>query len=152
MRTNIEIDDDLMAAAMKAGPYQTKKAAVEAGLKLLARQVAYREILKWRGKLRWEGDDSVDWSQSAGEQGHAAADLANDVATDAATPDPVKYQDLPGRRRPASTVMAAEPDPAHGLGRQPQAAAKTLAFEPSPPSQATQSKVMPQAAKRRAGR
>ncbi len=46
MRTNIDIDDDLMSQAMKAGPYQTKKEAVEAGLKLLARQVAYREILK----------------------------------------------------------------------------------------------------------
>ena len=42
MRTNIEIDDDLMAKAMQAGPYKTKKDAVEAGLKLLARQAAYR--------------------------------------------------------------------------------------------------------------
>ena len=63
MRTNIDIDDDLMNQAMKAGPYQTKKDAVEAGLKLLARQVAYREILKWRGKLKWEGDESIDWTQ-----------------------------------------------------------------------------------------
>ncbi len=63
MRTNIDIDDDLMSQAMKAGPYQTKKEAVEAGLKLLARQVAYREILKWRGKLKWEGDESIDWTQ-----------------------------------------------------------------------------------------
>ena len=47
---------------MKAGPYKTKKDAVEAGLKLLARQVAYREILKWRGKLKWEGDESIDWT------------------------------------------------------------------------------------------
>jgi antitoxin ParD1/3/4 len=61
MRTNIEIDDELMAEAMKAGPYTTKKEAVEAGLKLLARQTAYREILKWRGKLKWEGDESIDW-------------------------------------------------------------------------------------------
>ena len=61
MRTNIDIDDALMADAMKAGPYKTKKDAVEAGLKLLARQVAYREILKWRGKLKWEGDESIDW-------------------------------------------------------------------------------------------
>src|SRR5688500_20142154 len=30
-------------------------------LKLLARQAAYREILKWRGKLKWEGDESIDW-------------------------------------------------------------------------------------------
>lgn len=63
MRTNIDIDDDLMSQAMKAGPYQTKKDAVEAGLRLLARQVAYREILKWRGKLKWEGDESIDWTQ-----------------------------------------------------------------------------------------
>lgn len=62
MRTNIEIDDALMAEAMKAGPYKTKKEAVEAGLKLLARQAAYREILKWEGKLKWEGDESVDWT------------------------------------------------------------------------------------------
>ena len=63
MRTNIDIDDDLMANAMRAGPYKTKKDAVEAGLKLLARQAAYREILKWRGKLKWEGDESIDWTQ-----------------------------------------------------------------------------------------
>ncbi len=62
MRTNIVIDEKLMAEAMKAGPYKTKKDAVEAGLKLLARQAAYREILKWEGKLHWEGDESIDWT------------------------------------------------------------------------------------------
>ncbi|MFD0669463.1 type II toxin-antitoxin system VapB family antitoxin [Ramlibacter sp. MAHUQ-53] len=65
MRTNIEIDDALMANAMKAGPYKTKKDAVEAGLKLLARQAAYREILQWRGRLHWEGDESIDWTAPA---------------------------------------------------------------------------------------
>lgn len=64
MRTNIEIDDALMAEAMKAGPYTTKKDAVEAGLKLLARQAAYREILKWEGKLQWEGEEAIDWTAS----------------------------------------------------------------------------------------
>lgn len=59
MRTNIEIDDDLMARALKAGPFKTKKDAVEAGLRLLARQAAYREILKWEGKLHWDGDEEV---------------------------------------------------------------------------------------------
>ncbi|MGA0571507.1 type II toxin-antitoxin system VapB family antitoxin [Variovorax sp. VNK109] len=57
MRTNIDINEDLMDEAMKAGPFKTKKDAVEAGLKLLARQAAYREILKWEGKLHWDGDD-----------------------------------------------------------------------------------------------
>ncbi len=60
MRTNIEIDDALLAEAMKAGPYKTKKDAVEAGLRLLARQATYREILKWKGRLHWEGDESID--------------------------------------------------------------------------------------------
>ena len=67
MRTNIEIDDELMDIAMRAGPYKTKKDAVEAGLKLLARQAAYREVLKWRGKLHWEGDESIDWTKPRAE-------------------------------------------------------------------------------------
>jgi len=57
MRTNIDIDDELMAAAMAAGPFKTKKEAVEAGLALLERQAAYREILKWKGKLQWGWDE-----------------------------------------------------------------------------------------------
>lgn len=61
MRTNIDIDDDLLSAAMAAGPFKTKKDAVEAGLRLLARQAHYREILKWRGHLKWEGDEQIDW-------------------------------------------------------------------------------------------
>ena len=68
MRTNIVIDEDLMSQAMKAGPFKTKKDAVEAGLKLLARQAAYREILKWRGKLKWEGDESIDWTKPPPQQ------------------------------------------------------------------------------------
>ena len=64
MRTNIDIDDELMARAMQAGPFKTKREAVEAGLKLLARQAAYKEILKWRGKLKWEGDESIDWTKA----------------------------------------------------------------------------------------
>ena len=54
MRTNIDIDDALMEAAMRAGPFKTKKDAVEAGLQLLRRQAAYRDLLALRGKLRWE--------------------------------------------------------------------------------------------------
>ena len=73
MRTNIEIDDDLMDKAMSAGPYKTKKDAVEAGLQLLARQAAYREIHKWRGKLKWEGDESIDWAAAPTEATHTKA-------------------------------------------------------------------------------
>lgn len=59
MRTNIDIEDALMDAALRAGPYKTKKDAVEAGLQLVARQAAYREILKWEGKLHWEDSPGV---------------------------------------------------------------------------------------------
>ncbi len=68
MRTNIDIDDELLAKAMHAGPFTTKKETVEAGLRLLARQAAYREILKWKGKLKWEGDESIDWTQPAQDE------------------------------------------------------------------------------------
>ncbi len=57
MRTNIDIDDAVLAAAMQSGAYKTKKDVVEAGLRLVARQAAYREILRWEGKLHWDGDD-----------------------------------------------------------------------------------------------
>ena len=63
MRTNIVIDDALLEKVMHAGPFKTKKDAVEAGLKLLERQAACREILKWEGRLKWEGDERVDWAQ-----------------------------------------------------------------------------------------
>ena len=58
MRTNIDIDDDIMQAAMRGSEFKTKKDAVEAGLRLLARQAHYREVLKWEGKLHW--DDQPD--------------------------------------------------------------------------------------------
>lgn len=54
MRTNIDIDEDLMQAALRAGPFKTKKEAVEEGLRLLRRRAAYRELLALRGKLHWE--------------------------------------------------------------------------------------------------
>ena len=56
MRTNIVIDDQLMADALKATGLTTKKEAVEEGLKLLIRRNRQQEIRKLRGKLKWEGD------------------------------------------------------------------------------------------------
>jgi len=56
MRTNIVINDKLMAAALKASGYTTKKEAVEQGLKLLVRRGQQQEIRKLRGKIKWEGD------------------------------------------------------------------------------------------------
>jgi Arc/MetJ family transcription regulator len=56
MRTNIVIDGDLMADALKATGLKTKKEAVELGLKTLVRLKKQAEIKAWRGKLNWEGD------------------------------------------------------------------------------------------------
>ncbi len=56
MRTNIVIDDQLMAKALKASGAATKKEAVERGLKLLVKQSQQQTIRELRGKLKWEGD------------------------------------------------------------------------------------------------
>ncbi len=56
MRTNIEIDDRLMADALKATGLQTKKEAVELGLKALIKLKRQSSIRTLRGKLKWEGD------------------------------------------------------------------------------------------------
>ena len=56
MRTNIEIDDKLMADALKATGLSTKKEAVELGLKALIKLKKQSSIRALRGKLKWEGD------------------------------------------------------------------------------------------------
>lgn len=56
MRTNIDIDDKLMSRAMKASGATTKKAVVEAALQKLIQLDEQKGILKWRGKIQWEGD------------------------------------------------------------------------------------------------
>jgi Arc/MetJ family transcription regulator len=56
MRTRITIDGDLLAEAMRAGGFKTKRATVEEGLRLLARKRAYPAILALRGRIHWEGD------------------------------------------------------------------------------------------------
>lgn len=56
MRTNIEIDDDLMRETLRATGLKTKREAVEQGLRTLLRLSRQAEIRKFRGKLNWEGD------------------------------------------------------------------------------------------------
>lgn len=56
MRTNIVIDEGLMADALKATGLKTKREAVERGLQLLVRQNQQQAIRRLRGKLKWEGD------------------------------------------------------------------------------------------------
>tara|TARA_R110000868_G_scaffold29064_3_gene108223 strand:- start:585 stop:779 length:195 start_codon:yes stop_codon:yes gene_type:complete len=56
MRTNIVIDDKLMADALSITGFQTKKEAVEEGLKALIRLKKQADIRKLRGSLEWSGD------------------------------------------------------------------------------------------------
>jgi len=59
MRTNIVIDDDLMEEALKVTGLETKKDAVELGLRTLVRLKNQEKIRRFRGKLSWEGDLSA---------------------------------------------------------------------------------------------
>jgi Arc/MetJ family transcription regulator len=56
MRTNIEIDDELMRQAMLLGGKRTKKEVVEASLRLLVVAYSQTAIRRLKGKVRWEGD------------------------------------------------------------------------------------------------
>jgi Arc/MetJ family transcription regulator len=56
MRTNIEIDDQLVSKAMRSSGVRTKKAVVEAGLRLLVNTHSQTAIRRLRGKVKWEGD------------------------------------------------------------------------------------------------
>lgn len=47
MRTNIEIDDQIMGQAMEAGGFKTKKETVEAALKLFQSRIRFSS----RGRL-----------------------------------------------------------------------------------------------------
>ena len=66
-RTNIDIDDDLMAAAMKATGLKTKKAVVEAGLEILARRERLRQVIK---------DTAGIWADDVADQRQVAEDGA----------------------------------------------------------------------------
>jgi Arc/MetJ family transcription regulator len=56
MRTNIEIDDDLLSRAMSATGLATKRAAVEEGLRLLVQVHKQAKALTDIKGLGWHGD------------------------------------------------------------------------------------------------
>ena len=56
MRTNIDIDDDLMQQAMQSSGATTKRAVVEEGLRLLIQTRRQAGLRRLRGKVAWEGD------------------------------------------------------------------------------------------------
>jgi Arc/MetJ family transcription regulator len=56
MRTNIDVDDALLAEAMAAAGLTTKKATVEEALRVLVRQYRRRRAIGDMAGLGWEGD------------------------------------------------------------------------------------------------
>lgn len=60
MRTNIVIDDELMAEVLAATGLKTKREAVEAGLRLLARRARQASAADLFGAVDWRGDLDAD--------------------------------------------------------------------------------------------
>ncbi|MBW8315772.1 MAG: type II toxin-antitoxin system VapB family antitoxin [Hydrogenophaga sp.] len=78
MRTNIVIDDKLMADVMASGDFKTKREAVEEGLRMLKRRKAYAAIRAARGTLFWDDSDEA-WAKRR-------AELAQESAASVAAP------------------------------------------------------------------
>lgn len=55
-RTNIVIDEQLIAAGLKATGIKTRKALVDYALRDLLRRESQKRILELKGKVKWEGD------------------------------------------------------------------------------------------------
>ena len=56
MRTNVVIDDELMAEALESTGLNTKKAVIEEALRTLVRLRKQEQVRSLRGKLQWDGD------------------------------------------------------------------------------------------------
>lgn len=56
MRTNVEVDDDLIAEAQAATGLSTKRAAIEEALKRLVAEERAKRALAESAGLGWEGD------------------------------------------------------------------------------------------------
>lgn len=56
MRTNIVIDDELLAKAMRLLGLSTKRATIEEALRLVVALKEQQKIRSLRGRLKWEGN------------------------------------------------------------------------------------------------
>lgn len=71
MRTNIQIDDQLLQRAMRATGARTKKGAIEAAMQLTVQLHKQAEAIQKLWGIGWEGDldqmrtdDHLDWDPS----------------------------------------------------------------------------------------
>jgi Arc/MetJ family transcription regulator len=97
VRTNIVIDDKLMADVMASGDFKTKKEAVEEGLRLLKRKKVYAALLAMRGKLHWDDSDEA-WARVRAE-----------TAVPQAVQEPMPTYGKPKAAKKASSTTAGKP-------------------------------------------
>lgn len=64
MRTNIEIDDEVLKEVQALTGARTKREAVDVALRELVARYRRLGLLRLKGKVRWEGD--LDVSRSRG--------------------------------------------------------------------------------------
>ena len=56
MRTNIDLDDELVKRGLKVSGLRTKKELVNMALREFLRRKDQKKILELRGKIHWRGD------------------------------------------------------------------------------------------------
>jgi len=56
MRTTLNLDSEALAGALEMAPGMTKTEIINEALREYARRRRLRGLLKFEGKLRWEGD------------------------------------------------------------------------------------------------
>lgn len=70
MRTNVVIDDTLMAEAMQLTGIKTKRRVIDRALRTLIRLERQRAVLALEGTITWEGDlDSLRAVRRVAEEG-----------------------------------------------------------------------------------
>ena len=56
MRTNVEINDNLMDEVLRLGKIRTKREAIDQALQYFVRLLKQQGMLNLKGKIKWDGD------------------------------------------------------------------------------------------------
>jgi Arc/MetJ family transcription regulator len=108
MRTNIVIDDKLMADVMAYGDFKTKREAVEEGLRMLKRRKVYDGLLALQGQLQWDDSDEGWAHWRAEQQALKAAGEPYDRAIDGASERGQTGVKAPVLQEPAPATLTAK--------------------------------------------